>query len=63
MEVSKIGKEREGMKTKKQPKKVRLQLLLDTEIAKALRKSAVDNLQTPTKFITEWVMNWKDKKK
>lgn len=51
------------MKTKKQPKKVRLQLLLDTEIVKAMRKRAVDNLQTPTKFITEWVMGWKDKQK
>ena len=51
------------MKTKKQPKKVRLQLLLDTEIAKAIRKRAVDNLQTPTKFITGWVKSWgKDKK-
>jgi hypothetical protein len=56
-------KEREGMKTKKQPKKVRLQLLLDTEIAKALRKRAVDDLQTPTKFITSWVLSWKDKQK
>jgi hypothetical protein len=51
------------MKTNKQPKKVRLQLLLDTEIAKALRKSAVDNLQTPTKFITAWVKSWKEKRK
>ena len=51
------------MKTKKQPKKVRLQLLLDTEIAKAIRKRAVDNLQTPTKFITSWVLSWKDKQK
>jgi len=51
------------MKKKNQPKKVRLQLLLDTEIAKALRKKAVDNLQTPTKFITSWVLSWKDKKK
>jgi len=51
------------MKTKKQPTKVRLQLLLDTEIAKTLRKRAVDNLQTPTKFITSWVKSWgKDKK-
>jgi len=51
------------MKTKKQPKKVRLQLLLDTEIAKAIRRAAVDNLQTPTKFITTWVLSWKDKQK
>jgi hypothetical protein len=51
------------MKTKKQPRKVRLQLLLDTEIAKAIRRRAVDNLQTPTKFITSWVRSWgKDKK-
>ena len=51
------------MKTKNQPKKVRLQLLLDTEIAKAIRRRAVDNLQTPTKFITSWVKSWgKDKK-
>jgi hypothetical protein len=51
------------MKTKKQPNKVRLQLLLDTEIAKAIRRRAVDNLQTPTKFITSWVKSWgKDKK-
>jgi len=47
------------MKTKKQPRKVRLQLLLDTEIAKAIRRKAVDNLQTPTKFITSWVLSWK----
>jgi len=51
------------MKTKRQPNKVRLQLLLDTEIAKALRKKAVDNLQTPTKFITCWVSSWKKKQK
>jgi len=51
------------MKKRNQPKKVRLQLLLDTEIAKALRKRAVDNLQTPTKFITNWVLSWKEKKK
>jgi hypothetical protein len=51
------------MKTNKQPRKVRLQLLLDTEIAKALRKKAIDNLQTPTKFITTWVMSWKEKRK
>jgi len=51
------------MKTKKQPRKVRLQLLLDTEIAKAIRRRAVDNLQTPTKFITSWVLSWKDKRK
>jgi len=51
------------MKKKNQPKKVRLQLLLDTEISKALRKRAVDNLQTPTKFITSWVLSWKHKKK
>lgn len=51
------------MKTKKQPKKVRLQLLLDTEIAKALRRRAIDNLQTPTKFITSWVLSWKDKQR
>lgn len=51
------------MKIKKQPRKVRLQLLLDTEIAKAIRRRAVDNLQTPTKFITSWVKSWgKDKK-
>jgi len=49
------------MKKKNQPK-VRLQLLLDTEIAKALRKRAVDNLQTPTKFITSWVKSWKGNK-
>jgi len=51
------------MKKKNQPKKVRLQLLLDTEIAKDLRKRAVDNLQTPTKFITSWVLSWKEKQK
>jgi hypothetical protein len=44
-----------------QPRKVRLQLLLDTEIIKALRRRAVDNLQTPTKLITSWVLSWKDK--
>jgi hypothetical protein len=51
------------MKIKNQPKKVRLQLLLDTEILKALRKRAVDNLQTPTKFITSWVKSWEKNKK
>ena len=51
------------MKTKKQPRKVRLQLLLDTEIAKAIRRRAVDNLQTPTKFITSWVKSWGKEKK
>ena len=51
------------MKTKKQPTKVRLQLLLDTEIVKAIRRAAVDNLQTPTKFITSWVKSWRKDKK
>jgi uncharacterized protein (DUF1778 family) len=51
------------MPKKKQPKKVRIQLQLDTEIAKALKVEAARNLQTLTKFITEWVTSWKDKKK
>jgi len=56
-------REREKMKKKKQPDKVRVQLLLDTEISKTLRKKAVDNLQTLSKFITSWVLSWKDKQK
>jgi len=51
------------MPKKKQPKKVRIQLQLDTEIAKALKTEAVNQLQTLTKFITEWVKSFKHKQK
>jgi uncharacterized protein (DUF1778 family) len=51
------------MTKKKQPRKVRIQLQLDIEIAKALRVKAAGNLQTLTKFITEWVRSWDKKKK
>lgn len=50
------------MPKKKQPNKVRIQLQLDTEIAKALKRKAVDNLQTLTKFITAWVKSWERNK-
>lgn len=51
------------MMKKQQPDKVRVQLLLDTEISKTLRKRAVDNLQTLSRFITSWVKSWEQKKK
>ena len=51
------------MPKKKQPKKVRIQLQLDTEIARALKMKAAAHLQTLTKFITQWVKSWDKKKK
>jgi uncharacterized protein (DUF1778 family) len=51
------------MPKKKQPSKVRIQLQLDTDIAKALKMKAAGNLQTLTKFITSWVLSWKGKRK
>lgn len=51
------------MPKKKGHKKVRIQVDLDREIARALKMEAASKLQTLTKFITKWVMNWKDKKK
>ena len=51
------------MPKKKSPKKVRIQVDLDVDIAKALKIRAVENLQTLTAFITKWVMSWKEKKK
>lgn len=51
------------MPKKKRSKKVRIQLQLDTEIARALKMKAAGNLQTLTKFITEWVKSWEHKKK
>jgi DNA-directed RNA polymerase subunit L len=51
------------MPNNKGHKKVRIQVDLDVEIAKALKIRAVQNLQTLTKFITEWVRSWDKKKK
>lgn len=50
-------------KIKEQPKKVRLQIQVKTEIAKALRKRAVDELTNVSKLLTEWVDSWKQTKK
>jgi len=61
--LSIFRKEGEKMMKKQQPDKVRVQLLLDTEISKTLRKRAVDNLQTLSRFITSWVKSWEQKKK
>jgi DNA-directed RNA polymerase subunit L len=51
------------MPKKKRSNKVRIQVDLDVEIAKALKIRAVQNLQTLTAFITEWVKSWKKKDK
>ena len=51
------------MPNKKGPKKVRIQVDLDVDTAKALKIRAVQNLQTLTKFITQWVKSWDKKKK
>lgn len=51
------------MPKKKQPSKVRIQLQLDTEIAKALKIKAATNLQTLTGFITTLVRSWDKKRK
>lgn len=50
-------------KIKEQPKKVRLQIQVKTEIAKALRRRAVDELKNVSKLLTEWVESWKGGKK
>jgi hypothetical protein len=61
--LSLFRKETDKMKKKHQPDKVRVQLLLDTQIYKTLRKRAVDNLQTLSRFITSLVESWEQKKK
>lgn len=48
---------------KKEPKRLRVQVQLPTDIAKALRKRSIDELKTVSKLLTEWVMSWKDKRK
>lgn len=48
-------------KRKPDPKRVRLQVLLPTEIAKAIRRRAVDELKNVSRLLTEWVMSWKKK--
>jgi len=48
-------------KGKKQPQKVRLQIQLPTEIAKAIRRRGVDELKNVSKLLTEWVESWKHK--
>ena len=45
-------------KGKKQPQKVRLQIQVRTEIAKAIRRRAVDQLTNVSKLLTEWVESW-----
>jgi hypothetical protein len=50
-------------KRKVDPKRVRLQVQLPTEIAKAIRRRAVDELKNVSKLLTEWVESWKEKKK
>jgi hypothetical protein len=50
-------------KKKEQPKKLRVQIQVRTEIVKALRKRAVDELKTVSKLLTEWVESWKETKK
>ena len=51
------------MPNNKGQKKVRIQVDLDREVAKALKIRAAENLQTLTKLITEWVRSWDKKKK
>lgn len=50
-------------KKKEQPKKVRLQIQVRTEIAKAIRRRAVDELTNVSKLLTGWVESWKQMKK
>jgi len=50
-------------KGKKQPQKVRLQIQVRTEIGKAIRRRAVDELTNVSNLLTEWVESWKEKKK
>ena len=48
-------------KGKKQPQNVRLQIQVRTEIGKAIRRRAVDELTNVSNLLTEWVESWKDK--
>jgi len=50
-------------KRKGNPERVRLQVQLPTEIAKAIRRRAVDELKNVSKLLTEWVEGWEKKKK
>jgi len=50
-------------KKKEQPKRIRVQIQVPTEIAKALRKRAVDELKTVSRLLTEWVESWEETKK
>jgi DNA-directed RNA polymerase subunit L len=51
------------MPNNKSHKKVKIQVDLDVEVARALKVRAAENLQTLTKLITEWVKSWKKKEK
>jgi len=48
---------------KKEPKRLRVQVQLPTDTAKALRKRSIDELKTVSRLLTEWVSSWKDKQK
>jgi len=50
-------------KGKKQPQKVRLQIQVRTETAKAIRRRAVDELTNVSNLLTEWVESWEKKQK
>jgi len=50
-------------KGKKQPQKVRLQIQVKTDIAKAIRRKAVDELTNVSNLLTEWVESWGDRQK
>ncbi len=50
-------------KRKGDPERVRLQVQLPTETAKAIRRRAVDELKNVSKLLIEWVDSWKEKKK
>jgi len=48
---------------KNEPKRLRVQVQLPTDIAKALRKRSIDELKTVSRLLTDWVQSWKDKEK
>ncbi len=50
-------------KEEKKSKSVRLQVQLDPEIMRALRRRAADELKTVRKLIIEWVQSWSKEKK
>jgi hypothetical protein len=56
--LKKGGDYMKAVKGKKQPQKVRLQIQVRTEIGKAIRRRAVDQLTNVSKLLTEWVDSW-----